>query len=74
MKDSSAVSALNNAVVPLYFEAPKNWDGGWIKIRIAVASLASDAKPRLITVKRYLDNRPAVSQRVDEALSHEAAA
>jgi hypothetical protein len=74
MKGSSAVSALNEAVVPLYFEAPKNWDGGWIKIRIAVASLASDAKPRWITVKRYLDKRPPVAQRVDEPLSHEAAA
>src|SRR5580658_6645862 len=42
MKGSSAVSGLNEAVVPLYFEAPKNWDGGWIKIRIAVASLASE--------------------------------
>ena len=74
MKGSSAVSALNEAVVPLYFEAPKNWDGGWIKIRIAVASLASDAKPRWIAVKRYLDKRPAVAQRLDEPLSQEAAA
>ncbi len=74
MKGSSAVSALNEAVVPLYFEAPKNWDGGWIKIRIAVASLASDAKPRWIRVKRYLDKRTAVAQRLDEPLSHEAAA
>ena len=74
MKGSSAVSALNEAVVPLYFEAPKNWDGGWIKIRIAVASLASDAKPRWISVKRYLDKRTAVAQRLDEPLSHEAAA
>ena len=74
MKGSSAVSALYEAVVPLYFEAPKNWDGGWIKIRIAVASLASDAKPRWISVKRYLDKRPAVAQRVDEQVSQEVAA
>lgn len=74
MKGSLAVSALNEAVVPLYFQAPKNWDGGRIKIRIAVASLASDARPRWITVERYLDKRSAVPQRVDEPLSHEAAA
>jgi len=74
MKSSSAVSALNEAVVPLYFEAPKNWDGGWIKIRIAVASLASDARPRWVTVKRYLDKRPAVAERADAQVSHEAAA
>ena len=74
MKGSSAVSALNEAVVPLYFEAPKNWEGGSIKMRIAVASLASDAKPRWISVKRYLDKRPAVAQRLDEPLSQEAAA
>lgn len=74
MKGSSAVSALNEAVVPLYFEAPKNWDGGRIKIRIAVASLASDARPRWITVERYLDKRPAEAQRLDKPLSQEAAA
>jgi hypothetical protein len=74
MKASSAVSALNEAVVPLYFEGPRNWDGGWIKVRVAVASLASEAKPRWTTVKRYLDKRPAVAQRVDEPLSHVAAA
>jgi hypothetical protein len=74
MKGSSAVSALNEAVVPLYFEGPKNWDGGWIKVRVAVASLASEAKPRWITVKRYLDKRPAVAQRVDEQVSQEVAA
>lgn len=74
MKGSSAVSALNQAVVPLYFEAPKNWDGGWIKIRIAVASLASDARPRWITVKRYLDKRPALEEGADKQVSQEAAA
>ena len=74
MKGSSAVSALHEAVVPLYFETPKNWDGGWVKIRIAVASPASNAKPRWITVKRYLDKRSAVAQGVVEPLSHEAAA
>ena len=74
MKSSSAVSALNEAVVPLYFEAPKNWDGGWIKIRIAVASLASDARPRWITVKRYLDKRPALAERADAQVSQDAAA
>ena len=74
MKGSSAVSALNEAVVALYFDAPKSWDGGRVKIRIAVASLASDAKPRWISVKRYLDKRPAVAPRPDEPLSHEAAA
>ena len=74
MKGSSAVSALNEAVVPLYFEAPKNWDGGWIKIRIAVASLASDARPRWITVKRYLDKRPAVAERADRQVPREVAA
>jgi hypothetical protein len=65
MKGSSAVSALNEAVVPLYFDAPKNWDGGWIKIRIAVASLASDAKPRWITVKRCLDKRSVLAERAE---------
>jgi hypothetical protein len=74
LKRSSAVSALNEAVVPLYFEAPKNWDGGWIKIRIAIASLASDARPRWITVKRYLDKRPAEAERVDAQVSQKAAA
>ena len=74
MKGSSAVSALNEAVVPLYFEAPKNWDGGWIKIRIAVASLASDAKPRWITVTRCLDKRSAVAERADRQEPREVAA
>ncbi len=73
MKGSSALSVLNGAVVPLYFEASKNWDGGWIKIRIAVASLASDAKPRWITVKRYLDKRPAVAERAEEQRHQEVA-
>jgi hypothetical protein len=74
MKGSSAVSAVNEAVVPLYFEAPKHWDGGWIKIRIAVASLASDAKPRWITVTRYLDERSAVAERADRQVPREVAA
>lgn len=74
MKGSSAVSALNEAVVPLYFEAPKNWDGGRIKIRIAVASLASDAKPRWITVTRYLEERSAVAERDDRQVPREVAA
>jgi hypothetical protein len=74
MKGSSAISALNEAVVPLYFEAPKNWDGGRIKIRIAVASLASDAKPRWITVTRYLEERSAVAERDDRQVPREVAA
>jgi len=74
MKASSAVSALNEAVVPLYFEGPRNWDGGWIKVRVAVASMASEAKPRWTTVKRYLDKRPATVERADEQGPREAAA
>lgn len=73
-KGTATVSALNEAVVPLYFEAPKNWDGGWIKIRIAVASLASEAKPRWITAKRYLDKRTVLKERADKRVSQEAAA
>src|SRR6266851_2726905 len=53
-KGRSLLSLLNEAVIPLYFQPPTSWDGGWIKVRIAVSSLASDAKPRWITVKRYL--------------------
>jgi hypothetical protein len=74
MKGSLALSPLNEAVVPLYFEAPKNWDGGWVKIRIMVASLASGAKPRWITVKRYLEKRSAAEERADRQISQEAAA
>jgi len=51
-KSGSPLSALNEAVIPLYFQPPRGWDGGWIKIRIAVSSLASEAKPRWVTVKR----------------------
>jgi hypothetical protein len=50
-------SLLNEAVVPLYFQPPGDWYGGWIKVRIAVASTASKAKPRWITVRRYLHKR-----------------
>jgi hypothetical protein len=74
MKNGSTLSLLNGATIPLYFQPPRGWDGGWIKVRIAVSSLASEAKPRWITIKRYLDKRPAVAQRVDKPLSHEAAA
>jgi len=74
MKSSLPLSPLNEAVVPLYFEVPKNWHGGWIKIRIVVASLASDAKPRWITVKRYLHKRPALEERADKQVSQQAAA
>jgi hypothetical protein len=74
VRGGSGVSALNEAVVPLYFEPPKNWDGGWIKIRIAVASLASDAKPRWITVNRHIDKRPAVAERTDKQEPREVAA
>jgi hypothetical protein len=74
MKSSLALSPLNEAVVPLDFEAPENWDGGWVKIRIVVASLASNAKPRWITVKRYLEKRPAPEERADMQVSQEAAA
>ena len=74
MKGSSAVSALNEAVVPLYFQPPRGWDGGWIKVRIAVASLASEAKPRWITVTRCLDKRSAVAQGVEPRLQEAPAA
>jgi hypothetical protein len=74
MKGSSAVSALNEAVVPLYFQSPRGWDGGWIKVRIAVASLASEAKPRWITVTRCLDQRSAAAQGVEPRLQEAPAA
>jgi hypothetical protein len=57
-KGGSALSALNEAVLPLYFQPPAGWDRGWIKVRIAVSSLASDAKPRSTTVERYLHKQP----------------
>jgi hypothetical protein len=71
-KGRSPLSLLNEAVIPLYFQPPTGWDGGWIKVRIAVSSLASGAKPRWITVKRYLHRRSA--ERDDAQLSQEAAA
>ena len=74
MKGSSAVSALNEAVIPLYFQPPRGWNGGWIKVRVAVSSLASDAKPRWTTVKRYLQKESAAVERADEQRLQEAAA
>src|SRR5580658_7197347 len=46
MKGSSGLSALNQTVVPIYFQPSRGWDGGWIEVRVAVSSLASGAKPR----------------------------
>lgn len=56
---ASPPSALNEAVIPIYLQPPSGWQEGWIKVRIAVSSLASDAKPRWITIKRYLDRQSA---------------
>lgn len=53
----SLPSTVNEAVVPLYFEPPRTWRGGWVKVRIAVSSMASDAKPRRFKVSRYLGER-----------------
>src|SRR5258708_1263865 len=46
MKGGSAVSALNRPVVPLYFEPPKNWDGGWSKIPTPVPPLPPTPSPQ----------------------------
>ncbi len=69
----SPLSVLNEAVIPLYFQPPCGWDGGWIKIRIAVSSSASAANPRWITVKRYLQKQSAVAKTVQEQRPQEAA-
>jgi len=61
----SPLSVLNEAVIPLYFQPPRGWDGGRIKVSIAVSSLASDAKPRWITVKRYLHKQSALAERAE---------
>ncbi len=74
MKSGSTLSLLNEAVIPLYFQPPRGWDGGWIKVRIAVSSLASEAKPRWITIKRYLDKRSDVAERAALQRPQEAAA
>ena len=72
---ASSLSVLNEAVIPLYFQPPHGWQGGWIKVRIAVSSLASDAKPRWITIKRYLHEQPAaLTERDGELLLQETAA
>lgn len=60
MKGGSAFSALNEATIPLYFQPPRDWNGGWIKVRIALSSLASEAKPRWTTVERYLHRQPVM--------------
>lgn len=73
-KSGSPLSALNEAIIPLYFQPPGGWDGGWIKVRIAVSSLASGAKPHWITIKRCLHKRSAVAGRGDEQPSQDAAA
>jgi hypothetical protein len=65
-KSASAFSMLNEAVIPLYFQPPFGWQGGWIKVRIAVSSLASDAKPRWTTVKRYLHKQSALPERTEQ--------
>jgi hypothetical protein len=36
MKGGSPLSALNEATIPLYFQPPRGWDRGWIKVRIAI--------------------------------------
>lgn len=73
MKSGSPLSLLNEAVIPLYFQPPRGWDGGWIKVRIGVSSLASGAKPRWIAVKRYLQKKSAQDERA-EPRAQEAAA
>jgi hypothetical protein len=69
----SPLSVLNEAVIPLYFQPPQGWDGGWIKVRIAVSSLASDAKPRWIIVKRYLHKQSVLTERADDRRPQNAA-
>lgn len=62
----SPLSVLNEAVIPFYFQPPRGWQGGWIKVRIAVSSLASEAKPRWTIVRRYLNKRSVLPERADE--------
>jgi hypothetical protein len=74
MKGGSGVSALNQAVVPIYFQPPRDWNGGWIRVRVAVSSLASGAQPRWRTVKRYLQKESATVERAYEQRPEEVAA
>ncbi len=73
MKSGSTLSMLNEATIPLYFQPPRGWVGGWIKVRIAVSSLALDAKPRWITVKRYLREQSALAEKANERIQKAAA-
>lgn len=73
-KSGSPLSVLNEAVIPLYFQPPRGWDGGWIKVRIAVSSLASDARPQWITVKRYLHKQSMLTEKADERQPQQVAA
>jgi hypothetical protein len=69
----SPLAVLNEAVIPLYFQPPCGWDGGWIKVRIALSSSASAAKPRWITVKRYLHKQSPLAERADARRPQEVA-
>jgi len=73
-KGGSTPAALNEAVLPLYFQPSRGWDGAWIRIRIAVSSPASKAKPRWVTVKRYLQKQSTLAERAEERRHQEAAA
>lgn len=65
----SPLSVLNEAVIPLYFRPPHGWDGGWIKVRIAIASSASEAKARWVAVRRYLNKQPLAGKATGEQRS-----